>query len=216
MAKPDLIAKLETLGVTTTGVSEKLAEAGITPITGDETNKVLEELIDKVEGILGPSADNDPQAPAPSENTDPVPPTTPPEDPPVTQAPPRNTQKGKGEVKLEPLTSAPKSGSVDIVRGNSYVRTFSEEVHGEDYFDLAQQFVGKEMYAAREYKIFDSALIPEVLVLYREKEDADKPLDQQSPDALFVDKERKFDDKEAALSFNIQKKGAIVFVPAVR
>lgn len=34
-------------------------------------------------------------------------------------------------------------GNIDIVRGNQYIRTYSEEVHGKDFKELAEGFINK-------------------------------------------------------------------------
>lgn len=97
------------------------------------------------------------------------------------------------------------SESVDILRGNNYIRSFSLEVHGEDFAKLAAEFVSG--YPARHYEIVDSSAIPSVVVLYREKEDGEKPLKDQRLDSPIINKSKKFTDKNEAISFNILIQG---------
>lgn len=137
----------------------------------------------------------------------------------------KNTTKDKKDVEAKDKTvaaetasapadakaEAPKKDkartSVDIIaHGNIYIRTYSLDIHGEDFEDLVAEFLGKHPKATA----VDSESIQSVIVKYREKEDAEKPLDKQNPDLPFVDKERIFEDKEEALAFNIAKKGTIV------
>lgn len=112
--------------------------------------------------------------------------------------------------------------SVDVIKveqsgGRQYIRTYSLERHGEDFQKLAAQYAAKYSKdpggatdPARNHVVVPSTEVSEVFVQYREKEDFEKPLKDQNPDAPFVDKERAFTDKEAALDFNLQKKGTIV------
>lgn len=109
------------------------------------------------------------------------------------------------------ITTAPKSGSVDVIKGdNGYIRTYSEENHGDNWFDLAREFVTKPAYSKRGYRLVDSADVPKVVVLYREKKDADLHPDDQDPNAPNVDKEKAFEDKDAAVAFNVEKKGSLI------
>ena len=123
-----------------------------------------------------------------------------------------------GESKNE---EAPEEGeddgeSVDVLiarPGSSrrtYVRTYSLEQHGDDYKDLAKQFITKPMYSKRGYILVPSGEVLEVEVRYREKQDFELPLDEQKPDSPIVDKVRRFKDKQSALAFNNLKKGSII------
>lgn len=107
-----------------------------------------------------------------------------------------------------------KADSVDVLRGsdmsatvkNIYIRTYSGAIHGEDFLDLAHQFQAKHPSCV----LVPSDTIVTLSVLYREKEDAEKSLKDQNPDAPMVDKRRDFEDKDEALAFNQAKKGTIV------
>ena len=99
----------------------------------------------------------------------------------------------------------------DILVGEKYVRTYSQEVHGDDFKALAEGFITKK-FKGGAYSMVPSHTIAEVEVRYREKEDAELPLDKQNPDKPFIDKSRKFGDKEAALSFKSNKYGASIVV----
>lgn len=110
----------------------------------------------------------------------------------------------------KPAPSIEDAESVDVIKhtddARHYIRTYSREIHGDNFLDLAKQLQVK--YPSFQLAHPDS--VPVVIVRYREKEDAEKPLDQQSADAPFVDKEKKFTDKDEALKFNILKHGTIV------
>ena len=116
------------------------------------------------------------------------------------------------EEEGEPKPLKADKNSVDILRGKLYVRTFSKEIHGADFEDIAKQFIGKPMYAKRAYSVVPSAQVIGIQVRYREKKDFDLPLDEQKPDSPVVDKVQKFTDKQAALSFNVAKNGSTVAV----
>ncbi len=99
--------------------------------------------------------------------------------------------------------------SVDILkRGNIYTRTYSKDVHGKDFLELAESFVNNPNHALREYSIVPSSTITSLAVRYREKEDFDKPLDKQKPDSPIIEKEKTFgeDEKEEAIAFANLKK----------
>jgi len=131
---------------------------------------------------------------------------------------------GKGEqqgedtnVQEKPVKTpeAPKveeSDSVDVVNGNLYVRTYSRKVHGDDFMVLAKEFCQKKPQGKGAYSLVDSEAIKKVEVRYREKADAELPLDKQKSDAPMEDKVRVFDDKEKALSFKVSKFGSTVVI----
>jgi len=98
--------------------------------------------------------------------------------------------------------------SVDIVKNkNQYIRTFSLELHGEDYEDLAKEFV--EHYPNRGYEVVPSSTVVNLGVNYREKEDFELPRDKQDPNKGEVDKFKAFTDKDAALAFAQAKKATV-------
>ncbi len=98
--------------------------------------------------------------------------------------------------------------SVDVLKGEGkeYIRSYSREVHVDEFLALARQFQQKHPTVT----IVDSEVIEKVIVRYREKEDFEKPLKEQNPDSPQVDKEGSFQDKDEALAFNAAKKGSIV------
>lgn len=104
------------------------------------------------------------------------------------------------------------SVSIDVVNGNLYVRTYSKEVHGDEFMDLAKQFCQKKPQGRGAYSLVPSESIKKVEVRYREKADAELPLDKQKPDAPMEDKVRVFDDKDKALSFRVSKFGSTVVI----
>lgn len=110
----------------------------------------------------------------------------------------KGLEKEGGESKNEET-------SVDILREDNYIRTYSLDVHGEDFMKLAEAFVSG--YPQREYKIVPSSEIEAVVLLYREKEDAEAPFKEQKAMSPIVEKSRKFSNKEEALKFNILVQG---------
>lgn len=105
--------------------------------------------------------------------------------------------------------------AIDIVVGDHYIRQYSQAVHGDNFMDLAREFCTKKPSVGgkgSEYKMVPVHEIKEVEVRYREKEDAEKKLDEQKPDSPMVDKVRKFGDKDEALAFRNSKTGASVVV----
>ena len=108
--------------------------------------------------------------------------------------------------------------SIAVVRGKSgnvqYVRTYSLKTHGVDFMDLASGFINKAEYLDREYRLVDPTQIKHLLVLYREKEDFEKKLDDQKPDSPIIDKERTFtvENGEQALTFASEKKATVLAV----
>jgi hypothetical protein len=106
--------------------------------------------------------------------------------------------------------------SVDVIKGErEYVRTYSKADHGKEFKALAEQFATKELYSKRGYRVVSGSEVIAVEVYYREKEDAEKHIDEQKPDAPMVDRRKRFTDKAEALRFNITKNGSIlaVFAP---
>lgn len=99
--------------------------------------------------------------------------------------------------------------SVDIIsRGRTYIRTYSKKVHGKDFMKMAEGLVAH--YPRREYTIVPSNTVLALEVRYREKEDAELPLDRQKMDSPMMDKSKMFTDRDEALRFNVLKKGAII------
>lgn len=185
MAKADLLEKLATLGVT----DEASKIDGIEKLDGTETVKQLEEILEKAEATAAPAA------PAPEAGVGPAAPAEP-------------------AAPAAPVNKRDAGDSVDIMVGKTFIRYYSKEVHGENFLDLAKELCGKPEYATRGYTIVPSSDNELFEVRYREKEDAEKPLDDQDPDAPTVDKSRRFEDREEALSFRSNKSGSIVAVAA--
>ena len=117
--------------------------------------------------------------------------------------------KAAGDPAPAPEKKKKQVDSLDVVtKLGKYVRTYSRAVHGDNFAELAQQLVSKHPHS--EIKLIPSDEIEAVEVRYREKEDAELHIDKQDPNKPFVDKFRTFTDKEAAITFNIEKKGTII------
>lgn len=96
------------------------------------------------------------------------------------------------------LVFTKKGEAVDVLKGDTYIRTFSEKKHGKDFEEIAEQFVrGRK---DGEYQIVDSSTVPAVKVLYRERNE----------DGVYVDRTRVFKDKREAHFFNTEVHGTIV------
>lgn len=120
-----------------------------------------------------------------------------------------------GDVVLVPIApeASEEPTAYDIVRGDVYVRQYSQEVHGDDFKAMAEEFCAKTPKNSKHpYTMVPAGQIKAVEVRYREKADADLHLDKQKPDAPFIDKSRRFEDKSAALSFAVGKHESTVVV----
>lgn len=104
--------------------------------------------------------------------------------------------------------------SVDVLSGKNFIRYYSKETHGADFLKLAQGLVNKPEYATRNYKLVPSSHTSILEVRYREKADAEKSIDEQSPDSPMMDKRRRFEDRDEALAFSVIKHGSIVAIGA--
>lgn len=94
------------------------------------------------------------------------------------------------------------TGSVDVVAGDEYIRTYSEDVHGANYRELAEQMAGKK----EGRSVVESDTIVRVLVEYREFD----PKVKETVDRVKEFSERDGADfKEAAIEFNMQVRGSI-------
>ncbi len=104
--------------------------------------------------------------------------------------------------------------SYDVTKGDQYIRSYSREVHGDAFKELAEGFVNKNNSKKNNgnWTLVPSHTIPIVEVRYREQEDFDVHPDKRKPDSPMVDKIKHFDDKEAALAFKIQKFGSTVVI----
>lgn len=113
------------------------------------------------------------------------------------------------EEKEAKAKASDKDSVVDIIsRGRTYIRTYSKKVHGKDFMKMAEGLVAH--YPRREYTIVPSNTVLALEVRYREKEDAELPLDRQKLDSPMMDKSKMFTDRDEALRFNVLKKGAII------
>lgn len=143
------------------------------------------------------------------------PPPAPAEDPTAPAADPTAADETKAE---KPAKADKSIKGFDVLKANVYIRTFSPEVHGEDFEQLANDLIGKEAYAKRGYRLVPSNQVTEIIVTYREKADYELPAKSQKPDAEIIDKavafEAKASDKypaqfkERAIAFANIKKGA--------
>ena len=94
-----------------------------------------------------------------------------------------------------------------------FVRTYSRKAHGDDFEKLADEFCTKKPMGKKGiYVKVPADKIPVVEVRYREKEDAEKHIDHQNPNAPIVDKVKVFTDKPAAVRFGSQKYDSTVVV----
>lgn len=114
----------------------------------------------------------------------------------------------KGEFQAPEVKSSElkKATSVDIFHDHIYIRSYSEEAHGEGFMELANEFLAKHP----KGHMLPSSETKTVVVRYREKEDAELHPDKQDPRKPFVDKQKVFENKEEALRFNLIKKGTVV------
>lgn len=205
MAKPDLIRELAELGVT----DQASVIEGIDKLTGEETVPQLQAVLAKVKAAKAPEPVV-PQTPAEGDQSKP-PAETPPAAPP-TQAPAE--ESATPPAPPSEVASAPSPAevsdedfgdSVDVLQNKNFIRYFSREVHGDDFLELAKQLVAKPDYAKRNYRLVPSSQIQVLEVRYREKEDAEKHLDDQKPDAPILDKRRRFENRESAIAFCVEK-----------
>lgn len=109
------------------------------------------------------------------------------------------------EPRDESEPSEKSSGSVSVITtGGLFIRQYHKSVHGKDFKSLAEQFAGKDA----NRKVVSSDKIGTVKVNFREpkefKEDG-TPADGTP----FVDKTRKFDDKDEAVEFAKVKHGTV-------
>jgi hypothetical protein len=122
----------------------------------------------------------------------------------------------------EEEAASPK-GAIDIVimgkdgnlPGSIYIRQYSKAVHGKDFQALADEFCSKQPKRGGKliaYTQVDASKIAKVEVRYREKEDAEKHIDKQDPDAPMVDKVKAFADKPEAVRFASTKRASTVVV----
>lgn len=123
--------------------------------------------------------------------------------------------KQEEEVDNKPKneTAEAEQTSIDVIGGvnkDRYIRTYSVQDQGENFMELANQFVTKPEYSKRGYATIHSSKIKSVLVLYREKEDANLPIDKQKSDSPMVDKQQSFTDKAEATRFAVVKKGTMI------
>lgn len=95
----------------------------------------------------------------------------------------------------------PKKGakSVDVINGETYIRTYSEAVHGEDFNELAQEFISTRV----GYTIVDSESIKSLVVHFRS-------VDEKSGRSF--DSQRVFNSKEGAIAFAAQNPGAYIVI----
>ena len=88
--------------------------------------------------------------------------------------------------------------SVDVVRGDEFIRTFSKEVHGEDWKKLAEEFVSKDV---------RRSLVPPVAAVVVEWR-AERFDDAGISKGYFEERQR-FTDKKEAVFFNNEVKGVV-------
>ncbi len=85
----------------------------------------------------------------------------------VVQVEAENDPEEAAEAVSSNKIAAPKKGAkeVDVLRGTEYIRTYSEEVHGDDFMDLAQGLLDHS--PQKEYSLHDSSAVSAILVSYR-------------------------------------------------
>lgn len=96
--------------------------------------------------------------------------------------------------KNAPAAPAKTTDSVDILNGRQYIRTYSEEVHGDEFLDLANGLAERE-----GYQVVDSSSIESVAVSYRA---VDKKTGvQYATSRVFSEAANGEDFKDQALAF---------------
>lgn len=97
--------------------------------------------------------------------------------------------------------------------GLIYVRQYSQEVHGDDFEALADEFCTKIPRGGKlVYIKVPAEKIGNVEVRFREKLDYDLHQDKQDPNAPIVDKVKVFSDKPEAVRLGSQKIASTVVV----
>lgn len=116
----------------------------------------------------------------------------------------QEAKKKVADEKVNGVAKPEKTGfgkeEVDVVRGEEYIRTFSKEVHGEDWKKLAEEFVAKDSKGQR-------SLVPpvaEVFVEWREERKSDAGISLG-----YFEKRQRFSSKREAVFFNNEVKGVI-------
>lgn len=99
-----------------------------------------------------------------------------------------------------------KNTSVDIVHGDSYIRSYNQEDHGDDFMSLATNFA-----ADHEHEVVPSDQIVKVRVGWRE---FDKKAN--NGEGRYVSRSQEFEDKQAALDFSHGKPGSSITVVRVK
>lgn len=122
-----------------------------------------------------------------SEDTDPVDPEDGSED--------ESEEDDDSKKSESPKAKAPKGEFVDIVSGEEYIRTYSKEVHGDDFLKLAESFANQA--SKRERKMLDAGEIKSLRVSFRVQDK--KPGDNQG---AWIPMSQDFgQDRAAALVF---------------
>ena len=114
----------------------------------------------------------------------------------------------------ETTVDAPATDEVDafdILKGEQWIRQYSLELHGEDFKQLAEQFI-QQSTKGTPYTMVPAHTVTHVEVRFREKEDGDKPIDKQKPDSPMVDKQVQFTDKDAAYALKVRKQASTIVV----
>ncbi len=102
-----------------------------------------------------------------------------------------------------PVQEAPKNTkeAVDVVKNDvEYIRTYSPEVHGENFLDLANEFIGKPSHP--NCKLVPSSSVKSVVVEHRVEQKNDAGVTTG-----FVTKSERFEDKDAAIAYKNEVRG---------
>lgn len=131
--------------------------------------------------------------------------------PKVTKKPSASTSTPlEQETKLTPPPE-PIVDAIDILNGERYVRTFSQAIHGDNFKEIADTFL-KNKPQMGVYTAVPSHTVTEVEVRFRERSDADLPIDKKDQNVVMVDRAVPFTDKAAAVAFGNRKSYSSVVV----
>lgn len=142
--------------------------------------------------------------------------------PDVDETTPEEVNEDRKEDDNEPIDVVIVKDNDAPITGAIFVRQYSQEVHGDDYKALAEEFCTKKPKGFGQnnciYKALPSSIVGDVEVRYREKKDYDLHIDKQDPNAPVIDKVQRFskDEKPEAVRFGSQKYDSTVVVSRPR
>ncbi len=149
-------------------LQEELERRGVEFLKSD--NKPV--LVDKLEAS-DEAEEEEPAEEAPEEEGPEVEPV---EEEEEEEAPAEEPRTESALKAVESAEGDPAKAYVDVVQEDRYIRTYSKEVHGADYKDLAQQFVDK----VPGRSIVKAGEIERLRVSYRERNIAEGRWDEKT------------------------------------